>query len=118
MSLRYDNTTVKQLIDLPKLIETVSKELLEEKTEEMVLVAKGLCPVQTGTLQKTIRKERSGNNILVRAGGFYVNPRSKRICDYAVIVEMKTGFMRSAWAYVSKGIEEEIQNRVKEKSGQ
>lgn len=65
--------------------------------------ARALCPVDTGTLQSTIRIQERGRppegyyevvyapkneliNSQIIAGGLMVNPKTGRICDYALAV--------------------------------
>jgi len=81
-----------------------------EKAAEMVRdEAKALCPVDTGSLQRSIRTfKREVGGVLcsvgVSAGGYVVNPKTRRIVDYASFVEYGTSrmaarpFLRPAFA--------------------
>ena len=69
--------------------------LIPEKVEEaasmalsldrMVLTAKAICPVDTGSLMASIRAERRGplESALVAGGGGYMNPKTGKMVDYA-----------------------------------
>jgi len=81
-----------------------------EKAAEMVRdEAKALCSVDTGSLQKSIQTfKRQVDGVLcsvgVSAGGYVVNPKTRRIVDYASFVEYGTSrlaakpFLRPAFA--------------------
>lgn len=72
---------------------------LDEVAERVLHDAKVNCPVDTGSLQSSGRKESvarpAGNvwEIGVRFGGYIVNPKTHRIVDYAVKVERGTSKM-------------------------
>jgi len=89
-----------QLAELPEQMESAALEAIDQIADEMVNIAKGLCPVDTGSLQESIRKEHAGKIIRVRAGGYVTNPRTKRIVDYAPIVEIRQPFLRPAYGMV------------------
>jgi HK97 gp10 family phage protein len=61
--------------------------------------AKELCPVDTGSLRKSIRVEttRSGGveTVGVAAGGYIINPKTGRRVDYASFVEYGTSRNRA-----------------------
>lgn len=71
-------------------------DAIDEVADKVRDDAKVMCPVDTGSLQRSIRKlviSKPGKNrweIGVRAGGYITNPKSKRIVDYAVYVEYGT----------------------------
>jgi len=81
-----------------------------EKAAEMVRdEAKALCLIDTGSLQRSIRtfkREVSGVlcSVGVSAGGYVVNPKTRRTVDYASFVEYGTSrmaakpFLRPAFA--------------------
>lgn len=100
---------------LAESMEEATLEVADECADYMVYLAKSLVRVRTGTLQKTIRKERSGDVIRVRSGGYYVNPKTQRKCDYALIIELKYPYMWPAWRIASAGIDERIKQRAIEK---
>lgn len=100
---------------LAETMKDATLEVINETAETMKFIAKTIVRVDTGTLQKTIRKERKGNIINVRAGGFYANPKTGKICDYALIVELKYPYMKPAWIMASAGIEERIRERAIER---
>jgi len=97
---------------LAEAMKEATLEVVDECADLMVWIAKLLVRVRTGTLQKTVRKERSGDVIRVRAGGYYVNPKTHRKCDYALIIELKYPYMKPAWRMASAGIEERIKQRA------
>ena len=71
---------------LPSRIEEAAGEALD--MEEMVGIARSLCPVDTGALAGSIRVERlSPLEMALTAGGAgFVNPRTGRVIDYAEAV--------------------------------
>lgn len=83
-----------------KAIKKVAREIRDD--------AKRLCPVDTGSLQRSIRLQtharpaQSIHKIGVSAGGYVTNPRTGRKVDYAAYVEFGTSrnppqpFMRPA----------------------
>jgi len=81
---------------MPKAFEASALEALDKTADEARDRAKELVPVDTGSLRKSIRKERralpAGDIIYtgVRAGGYIVNPKTKQIVNYAKHVEYGT----------------------------
>lgn len=68
---------------------------LNEVAERVVDDAKAIVPVDTGSLQKSIRKQHHVSegyihSIAVTAGGYVVNPKTGQIVDYAHFVEYGT----------------------------
>ena len=67
--------------------------VLKEIAEKVKTEAKQLCPVDTGALRKSIRLTSTAKiagqitRIGVRAGGYEVNPKTRKLVNYAVIVE-------------------------------
>jgi hypothetical protein len=89
--LRIDGTPWGSVLD------ATAREVQSELADRTVLLAQLYCPVDTGTLRSSIRKEFEGESILVVAGGpEYINPKSHKGCDYAEIVEIRHPFMRPA----------------------
>jgi HK97 gp10 family phage protein len=78
-----------RLENLASRIGELSDEVLVELAERIVEDAKALCPVDTGSLKRSIRYERDpeGGVIIVAGGGGVVNPRTRREVDYAAYVE-------------------------------
>jgi len=120
VSIRFDLGRAKtDLADLPEKMLDWAFEVLMSRAELMKDLAQVYVPVDTGTLRDTIRIERGGESkdwrrVRVRAGGYLINPRSKRICDYAVVVEQRFPFMRPAWEEVKADIEEMIKAKIVE----
>jgi len=71
---------------------------LNEVADRIVDDAKGIVPVDTGSLQKSIRKqhhisEGHIHNIGVSAGGYVVNPKTGKSVNYASYLEYGTSRM-------------------------
>uniref|UniRef100_A0A6M3MA63 Putative tail protein n=1 Tax=viral metagenome TaxID=1070528 RepID=A0A6M3MA63_9ZZZZ len=102
---------------MPKEFEESMDEALDKTADDARDRAKQLVPVDTRSLQKSIRKERyarpAGNIHYrgIRAGGYIVNPKTGRIVDYAAYVEYGTSrqrpqpYMRPALIWASRKIE-------------
>ena len=118
ITIDWSKGTVKaQLAVLAEKMSDAAFEALDEGTDFIVMMMKTLVLVRTGTLQKTCRKERSGKGyrtIVVRAGGYYTNPETGRICDYAHWVEMRSPFVAPSIAMVDNYIKSLIGQRVVE----
>jgi HK97 gp10 family phage protein len=82
-----------RLENLASRIGELSGEALVELAEQIVDDAKALCPVDTGSLRRSIRYERDpeGGVIIAAGGGGVINPRTRREVDYAAYVEFGTG---------------------------
>jgi len=118
--IRYNSLREIVQADLARLPEKMKEGALEainEAADFMVVMAKSYCPVDTGTLERSIRKEQSGNIIRVIAGGYqFLNPKTNKPCTYAVYVEAKQPFMKPAWETVKRFIIQKIRERVLEKT--
>jgi len=85
---------------LVREIDPVVVDALKKVAEKVKEEAKSNCPVDTGALRKSIRRittaERKGHvtRVGVRAGGYEMNPKTGRLVDYAVYVEMGTSRQR------------------------
>ena len=102
---------------MPKAFEESVVEALDKGADDARDRAKQLVAVDTGSLRKSIRKEqyaRPAGNILymgIRAGGYIVNPKTKRLVDYAIPQEYGTSrmrprpYMRPALLWASRRIE-------------
>lgn len=115
-SIRYNSLREIMQADLARLPEKMKEgalEAVDDAASFFVTIAQGHCLVDTGTLQGSIRKERSGDVVKVLAGGLaYLNPKSHRGCDYAVYVEHKNPFMQPAWESVRRFIIDKIREGV------
>lgn len=119
MSVRFsvkwdnlDNYRTYLARNMPKAFEESAIEALNKTADDARDRAKELVAVDTGSLKKSIRKERhawpSGKITYtgIRAGGYIVNPKTGRKVNYAKYVEYGTSrqrpqpFMRPAlvWA--------------------
>jgi len=124
MSLRFDfeSGTLKQdLAELPeKMLEGAWEEIVQVVTT-MKGLAQANVRVDTGSLRDSIRVERGGEGkywrqIRVRAGGYVINPRTRKIVDYAAIVEVYYPYMAPAWqavchdliALIKRGVMQEV----------
>jgi len=82
-----------------KRIPTAATKATTEVAEQIRDTAKQLCPVDTGSLQKSIRLHRVARpgghtvSIGVIAGGRVVNPKTGRVVDYARYVHDGTSRM-------------------------
>ena len=99
---------------MPKAFEESVFEALDKTADDARDRAKQLVPVDTGSLKKSIRKEKrampAGNIIYtgIRAGGYIVNPKTRRLVDYAIPVEYGSSrnrpqpYMRPAMKWASR----------------
>ena len=99
---------------------------LQEVAEVIKEDAKTLCPVDTGSLRASIRREavaRPAGDIWevgVRAGGYVTNPKTRRKVDYAKYVEFGTSrtrpkpFLRPATLSNRAKIEDAMRRAVNE----
>ena len=83
---------VAHLADAIKNIDPETREALREVARKVVQDAKALCPVDTGSLRRSIRAEEyppevNVYRIFVVAGGKIINPKTRRPVDYARWVE-------------------------------
>ena len=78
---------------LPGVIDVAARAAL--MLPSMVAAAKSFCPVDTGALMASIRAEARGalSASLVAGGRGHVNPRTRRIVDYAGAVHEGTSRM-------------------------
>lgn len=95
------------------------KEALNEAADFMVITSRTLCPVDTGTLQSSIRKIPGWTggvyrySITVIAGGAgFINPKTNGPCNYAAIQERRVGYMRGGWESIRGFITGLIREKV------
>jgi len=101
---------------IPRAMKESAGYALDGAADDGVDRAKQLVPVDTGALQRSIRKERiaqSAGNVLgtgIGAGGYVRNPRTGRLVDYAASVEYGTSrsrprpYLRPALRWASRRI--------------
>jgi hypothetical protein len=122
LTINWNNGTIEQVLaDLPEKFSEAAFQALDEGADFMKNVAKMYVRVDTGTLQKSIRKQRSGTGhktVSVRAGGYFVNPKTGRKCDYAHWVELNYPFLRPAYETVKHYIISLIKQKVVEAAKQ
>lgn len=123
MSIKYDfsDPNIKQKIaELPEKMLKYAEEALSKQCDLIVGIAKVNVMVDTGSLRDSIRKERGGmgkhwRQFKVRAGGYIMNPRTGKLVNYAVYVEQRYPFLRTAVMMVMPTIAEMIKANVVEK---
>ena len=118
MSLKIDFEQFKKS-DEKELISRVNdavREAVDQVADIIVEAAKQIVPVDTGTLQSSIRKETAEHLISVIAGGAdFINPKTGKPCDYAAAVEVRQPFMKLALTSAEHEIEAQIRQKVHEK---
>lgn len=99
---------------LGKASQEMEQELVDALLRNARLMrdrAKQLVHVDTGSCRKSIRVERRGRtHIAVRAGGYIVNPKTRRKVDYAGILEQRYPYMRPAWNMIQPLLERDLIN--------
>jgi len=119
--LDLNDPTVKvKLATLPEKMLEWAEEVLLDQAHLMVGYAQVAVDVDTGSLRDSIRVERGGRGehwreVTVRAGGYVVNPKTRRLVDYARVVEVKHPFMAPAFDQVRPQIEEMLRNLLVER---
>jgi hypothetical protein len=118
-----DSYVKEKLATLPEKMLEWAFEVLMKQAELMKGLAQVYVPVETGSLRDSIRVERGGESLhwregRVRAGGYIVNPKTRRLVDYAVFVENRYQFMRSAYEEVKPTIADMIQAEVVQKANE
>jgi len=100
---------------------------LDKVADQIKSDAQAFCPVDTGSLQASIRKESLARpagdtwEVGVRAGGYVTNPKTRRIVDYAKYVEFGTSrnmaqpFLRPALLGNQENIRTAILTAIMEK---
>lgn len=104
--MRYETTIVgsdKIKVVMQRFTDGLDKHVaanLEYVADRVKGDAQEMCPVDTGSLQRSIRKEVISKpsqkiwQISVRAGGYVTNPKTRRKVDYAAYVEYGTSTNR------------------------
>jgi HK97 gp10 family phage protein len=89
----------------------LSNKALVELAEQIIEDAKALCPVDTGSLRRSIRYERDpdGGVVIAAGGGGVVNPRTRREVDYAAYVEFGTSRL-PAQPFLQPALEKNLPN--------
>jgi len=116
-----------RLADFPSDIDIVNEKAFTKKAEEIRDEAKQLCPVDTGSLKRSIRVQKharprtSVHKVGVSAGGYVTNPKTDTKVNYAAYVEYGTSkspaqpFMRPAIEKhkedVARLLKKELRNR-------
>lgn len=112
--LRYDPGNVQRRIArLPKDIEDAAMLGINEAVDFAVIVCRANCPVDTGTLMRSIRKHRSHRLVSILAGGAaYINPKTLRGCNYAVFIEKRYGFIKAGVETIKAYVKRLIRNHI------
>jgi len=116
---------VAHLAEAIRNIDPKTREALREVARKVVQDAKALCPVDTGSLQRSIRAEEyppevNIYRIFVVAGGKIINPKTRKKVDYAAYVEYGTSrapaqpFLRPALEQNRPLLREVLMNGLKE----
>ena len=116
---------VAHLAEAIRNIDPKTREALREVAHKVVQDAKALCPVDTGSLQRSIRAEEyppevNIYRIFVVAGGKIINPKTRKKVDYAAYVEYGTSrapaqpFLRPALEQNRPLLREVLMNSLKE----
>ena len=116
---------VAHLAEAIRNIDPKTREALREVARKVVQDAKALCPVDTGSLQRSIRAEEyppevNIYRIFVVAGGKIINPKTRKKVDYAAYVEYGTSrapaqpFLRPALEQNRPLLREVLMNSLKE----
>ena len=111
---------LKQALDkVPERLLEGAEQALLEAAELMKGYAQIGVLVDTGSLRDSIRVERGGQGlrwrrVLVRAGGYVVNPKTGKMVNYARYVENMHPFMRPAFEQVRPQLEAIIRRRCLE----
>lgn len=110
-----------KLAQLPEKMLEWAEEVLLSRAELMKGLAQVMVPVDTGSLRDSIRIERGGlglhwREIRVRAGGYVTNPKTGRLVDYALYVELRTPFMEPAYLSIKDDIARLISLNVVQKA--
>jgi len=102
-----------QLDKLPEQLMEASMEALNEAADFMVMMAQCNVLVDTGTLQRSIRKESYPNIVKVKAGGYqFINPKTNKPCNYARYVEANYPFMRPAYETIKSFLADKIAQKI------
>ena len=114
LTVDWEKGTIKQkLAQLPKIFDEKALEAINAGADFIVVMAKTLVHVDTGTLQKSIRKERTRNRVVsVRAGGYFTNPKTGTICNYAQWVENNYPYMQPSVDMARNYVTELIKSRI------
>jgi hypothetical protein len=121
IQLDFEKGTIKrELAELPEKMLEGASEALNDAADFMVVMAKSYVRVETGSLQKSIRKERGSSSqhrtvVRVRAGGYVINPKTGKLVNYAVHQEHYHPYMRPAWESVRNMVEQQIKHKVLDK---
>lgn len=114
LTIDWEKGTISQkLARLPEDMKESAMQAIDEGADFFVMVWKINALVDTGTYQKSIRKQRTRDNIIsVRAGGYFINPKTGRICDYASYLEVKYHIGENSFETVRRYITNLIREKV------
>lgn len=117
---------IARLARLAKALDPAAVKGVKEVAKAIRDDAKELCPVDTGSLKKSIRigtyakPKGQTHSIRVTAGGHITNPKTKRKVDYASYVEFGTSrqraqpFLRPAIVKHRKALAKSIKEAIRE----
>jgi len=127
ISLKWENLDrlIRYLDYLPEELRKWVQYELHEGVAEIRDEAKRYCPVDTGSLQKSIRIQnysRLGGvmeKIGVSAGGYVINPKTGNMVDYASYVEYGTSgspaqpFLRPAFENKRASLRQRLRHAIR-----
>ena len=106
-----DDPAIKtKLAELPEKMLEYAFEVLMAQAQLIKGLAQVYAPVDTGSLRDSIRVERGGiemnwREVLIRAGGYVINPETGKLVDYAKYQEFGTKYV-SAQYFLTRAVEE------------
>ena len=126
MSIKLDasDTYVKEkLANLPEKMLEFAFEVMMERAHLIAGLWQIYINVDTGSARDSIRVERGGEGlhwrqIRVRGGGYVTNPKTGRLVDYMVIIEVKYGAGKMAFDEVKSTIASMIEALVVQKASE
>ena len=106
-----------RIAELPETMLQYAEEVLLDSAHLIRDLAKVYCPVDTGSLQSSIRVQRGGRGkrwreVSVRAGGYIINPKTGKFVDYAGYVEARQPYLLPAAMEVTPTVADMIKARV------
>jgi len=115
LTVNWENGTLEQILaELPDKMMQAGLEAIDEGADFMRDMARILVLKDTRSLEKSIRKQRKANTVIVRAGGYITNPKTGKLVNYAHWQEMMSPYMRPAFQMVRKFIRDKIKQNVTE----
>lgn len=110
------NKVVQHLSEVPDKLLEGGEEALVETAHLMVGYIQVTARVDTGSYRDSARMERvparaAQRVIRVRVGGYVVNPKTRRLVDYATFLERRYRTVENAWEQVRGQVEAIIRRK-------